>query len=945
MILGGLMKRSGSAGWLPPRSMACGVLLGPIIVGSFIVSVPASAQELEEVVVTGVRETQRSSIQMKRAAPVIVDGIINEEIGQLPENSIGDTLERITGVAGDRFKGNANELSVRGLGPTLSFSTFNGREVSTAGPDRSVAFQQFPSELVNGVLVYKSQQADFPEGGIAGVVELRSIKPLELGKRRIQGELRGVYLPKDADINGRDGIGDRSNISYIDSYETGIGDIGVSIGYQHQDQAAPEDYYITNSTFTPCVTSAVSAAANAINCNNTGGAGMEIGPRYFATGSRSFQQKETSEVRDGAIGTVQWKPTEDLDITFDGQYSKRESLELRNALSITEAARGIQPLVIGGQGNDFSQGSLISYLGNSNIEVQMERRLREEEYKGGGATVTWNRERWEISGDLSYSKSHRTELQKATNMRAAQRVAYLFDRSRDEVPDVTFLNFDITDPNNFLTTTPAQNTNYARYRLVTDRNDEIGAARFDVTYDLDGFLTAIKTGARYSEHERTNDAGNNADRPIPVAYDGRTPAQLIADANANCRRPFSTTSYMTQSPTNIGSWALWNNDCVFRTYTGQDTLPLLADSRGPEDINVTEKIGAFYVMSNFASELWTKAVNGNFGVRYVRTTVDSKGYRSEVLVTPSIGGAAATITVVPGTLTQISGSGDYDYFLPSANVSFDLTDITKLRLAAYRALSRVGIEEFNVGVSPVADATATTVEGVLARSNTGNPQLKPMLSWNVDASLEFYLTQDTLLSFATYYKWIRNASFDAVQPFPTTIVANGQLVTFNAIAPANDPERRTLYGFEVTGSHALTYLPSPFDGFGVTGGYNYVESDFAFPDPSPVAPYVDSGDLRGLSKHTGNASLYWEKYGFSLRASYVYRSDYSKPNSNTLRNVDSSGYLNLSAQYDLTEYLQLKLQALNVTDTRDVMYKAGGDSITEVSETGTQYYFGARFRF
>src|SRR5687767_1016224 len=301
MQSGELMKRLGSAGWIPSRSLARGALLGPFIFSPFIVSLPASAQELEEVVVTGVRETQRSSIEMKRAAPVIVDGIINEEIGQLPENSVGDTLERITGVAGDRFKGNANELSVRGLGPTLSFSTFNGREVSTAGADRSVAFQQFPSELVNGVLVYKTQQADFPEGGIAGVVELRSIKPLDFGERRIQGEIRGVYLPKDADINGRDGIGDRANISYTDSYQTGIGDIGVSIGYEHQDQAATEDYYSTNSTIIPCLTSAVSpttitgtpaaqtGAGTSVNCNNTStAAGTTVGPRYFATTSRSF---------------------------------------------------------------------------------------------------------------------------------------------------------------------------------------------------------------------------------------------------------------------------------------------------------------------------------------------------------------------------------------------------------------------------------------------------------------------------------------------------------------------------------------------------------------------------------------------------------------------------------------------------------------------------------
>jgi TonB-dependent receptor len=260
-------------------------------------------------------------------------------------------------------------------------------------------------------------------------------------------------------------------------------------------------------------------------------------------------------------------------------------------------------------------------------------------------------------------------------------------------------------------------------------------------------------------------------------------------------------------------------------------------------------------------------------------------------------------------------------------------------------MARVGIEDFNVGILPVADATATTVQGVLANSTTGNPNLKPLTSWNADASLEYYASRDTLFSVATYYKWLKGAAFDAVQPFPTSIVANGTLVTFNAIAPANDTEQRHLYGVEITGSHSFNSLPAPFDGFGLMAGYNYVQADFEFPDPSTVGPYVDPANLRGLSKHTANASLYWEKYGWSLRASYLYRSDYSKPNSNTNRSVDSSDYLNLSAQYDVTSWMQLKAQALNVTNTRDVMYKPGEDAITEVSESGPQYYFGIRVRF
>jgi iron complex outermembrane recepter protein len=951
-------KRSVSAAPLCPAAL--GLLISTSALAQQTGTVPTtpSAQQPEEIVVTAFRETQRTSIETKRQATLIVDGILNDEIGALPDNSVGDTLERITGVAADRFKGNANELSVRGLGPTLSFSTFNGREVSTAGPDRSVAFQQFPSELVNGVLVYKSQQADFAEGGTAGVIELRSIKPLEVAKRKIQTEVRAVYLPKDADIGGRDGIGDRANISYTDSFETAIGPLGVSIGYQHQDQAAPEDFYITNSAFIPCVTSSINpstitgpaagqtAAGTNVNCSNAAtAAGTTVGPRYFATTTRTFQQKETREIRDSAIGTVQWLPTGNLDITIDGQYSNRESLELRNMLAITEAARGIQPQTIGGVGNDFSAGSLISYTGNSNLEVQMERRLREEEYRGGGLTVAWNGERLTIAGDVSYSESQRTELQKATNMRSLRRVVYSLDGSSDAVPTVEFNNFDINDPANFLLATPVNNSNYARFRMVTDRSDEISAAKLDVAYRLDGFLQSIKVGSRYSEHERTNDANNNTDRPIPLPYDGRTAAQLTAAANANCRRPFPTSEFMTESSTNIGSFALFDNDCVFRTYTGSDSLPLQADSRGPEDIDVTEKITAVYAMSDFATTAGSVPVSGNIGVRYVKTTVDATGFRSALLVTPSVNGAAATITVIPGTLSEIRGSGDYDYFLPSLNLGFDLSEITKLRVAAYRALSRTGIEEFNVGITPVADATATTVAGVLANSTTGNPKLKPLTSWNLDASLELYLSRDTFLSFATYYKRLKGAAFDAVQPVPTSIVANGTLVTFNAIAPANDTAHRRLYGFEISGSHAFTYLPSPLDGFGIVGGYNYVDADFEFPDPSAVGPFVGPANLRGLSKNTANGSIYWEKYGFSIRASYVYRSDYSKPNSNTNRSVEGSGYLNASAQYDLTKNLQLKLQALNLTNTRDVLYKPGEDAITEVSESGSQYYFGARFRF
>ena len=914
---------------------------------------PKPAEEsstLEAVVVTSARATQRNSIETKRNATVVVDGIVNDEIGALPDNSVGDTLERITGVTADRFKGNANELSVRGLGPTLSFSTFNGREVSTAGPDRSVAFQQFPSELVNGVLVYKTQQSDFLEGGVAGVVELRSIKPIDYGRRRIQAEFRGAYLPKDDDIRGRNGLGYRANASYTDSWDTKFGEMGVSLGYQHLDQATPEDYYITNSAFVPCTTYATAPNTATANCSNatTAPTGATVGPRYFATSARTYQAKVTSEIRDGFIGAFQWKPTNELDISLDAQYSNRKSDEYRNQLAITQGLRGIQPLIVGGVSNDQSDGALLKYNGNSTLEVQLEDRLRKEKYIGGGGAVTWQRDRLTVSGDLSYSQSHRTELQKATNMRSRVPVAYTLDATQDEVPSVTFTNFDVNDPSNFLLAAgPVANSNYARYRLVTDRFDKIGAVRGDVTYDLDGsFFQSVKFGGRLSDHRRTQDANNNNDVTIPVPYDGRTAAQLVSAANTNCRVPFSTGNFM-DGKTNLNSWALFDNDCLFRSYTGRDTNPLPDNSPGPEDSNIRERIGAAYVMTSFRSQLGETSFSGNAGLRYVRTKVLSKGFRGPVTVVPSVGGSVATVTKVAGApLEEIEGKGEYEYLLPSVNVAFDLNDITKLRLAGYKALSRSGIEDFNVGITPGADTTATTVEGVLAGSTTGNPNLKPLRGWNLDASLEFYINRDTLFTIATYYKWLKGAAFDAEQPLPTSIVANGSLVTFNAIAPANDPETRHLYGVEFSGSHAFSYLPGFLSGLGASGSVSITEADFEFPDPSTVSPYVDPANLIGLSKYTANGSVYWENDKLSLRASYRYRSDYFKPTSGSTNRVTrGSGYLNLSASYDLTKSVQLKLQALNVTNTRDVMYRTGEDSITEVSDNGAQIYFGARLRF
>ena len=371
-------------------------------------------------------------------------------------------------------------------------------------------------------------------------------------------------------------------------------------------------------------------------------------------------------------------------------------------------------------------------------------------------------------------------------------------------------------------------------------------------------------------------------------------------------------------------------------------------------IDVTEKIAAAYAMASFRSHSDSLPLSGNLGLRWVKTDITSIGFRQAYLITIDSGADTYQVAVDPaGTLATNTAKGSYSYFLPSGNIAFDLTDQLKLRFAAYRAIARSGIESFGAGVSLTPTPSTVGTNNIIFNATTGNPDLKPLRSWNADASLELYASQDTIIALAGYYKWVRGTVIGRSEPIPTDItvttirdggVRQTQDLTINPVGPANDPETRKLYGVEATVSHALTWLPSPLDGLGFQASVNRAFANFEFPDTSPLAAYLEPANLVGLSKWTGSGSAYFEKWGLSLRASYRYRSGYYKPNGGTNREIRDAGYLNLSAQYNLTKNVQLKAQALNVTGTMDVMYKGGFDSIAEVSNSGTQYFLGVRVR-
>jgi len=183
-------------------------------------------------------------------------------------------------------------------------------------------------------------------------------------------------------------------------------------------------------------------------------------------------------------------------------------------------------------------------------------------------------------------------------------------------------------------------------------------------------------------------------------------------------------------------------------------------------------------------------------------------------------------------------------------------------------------------------------------------------------------------------------------------VVDGIEYTVPVAQETNSDETSYLAGFEVAVNRAFTNLPAPFDGFGMQASYNYTDTDFEYPDPSAVTPayplalFTDPTSIPGLSRHVAALTGYYENGPLSLRLAYKYRSGYFKPSGLTaIRTVEDAGYLDFSAYYNVTDNVQLKLQAINIGDEHQVMYRPVEGSIAETSYFGPSFFAGVRIRY
>ncbi|RFB03848.1 TonB-dependent receptor [Parvularcula marina] len=540
--------------------------MSALMMGSALASLTSTAvaQESEAgaddsddvVVVTGSRRVIQDSIDLKRNSTQIVDGLSADEIGDLPALSIGEALENVTGVASHRENGGATEVSIRGLGPYLSSTVVNGRAATNGSGDRSVNFSQFPSELMNKLAVFKTQDASQIEGGVAGQIQLETIKPLDFGKRRIQFEAKGNVNPDQLDQKDTmaGDIGYRLTGSYTDQFQTEAGEFGLSIGIQRSDISQPEAEarqtgptsnsrpacLISNGNYPTLldgdgedITGFSNNPDRDDDCDDVNGdrdlgmvppgfdvdvegadtqllngSGVDSGiPFVFAPSQRHYRQNDTHDVRDAFFGAFQWRPNDRLDINVDMQWSERTQSELRNDLTFNGGRRNDTSLNIGPGGSTTTldsliytdTGAILRAITDNTIEVQGGDYERKETYTGGGVTLAYEvSDRLRVSADLGYSNTERTEWAKEFRIQSNISPVIEYDRRNGSVPVYRLYDeeFDVNDHSLYV--------DRLRVRVDNDvkRDNTIRSARFDVDYDLDSeFFTTFEAGVRWSDQD------------------------------------------------------------------------------------------------------------------------------------------------------------------------------------------------------------------------------------------------------------------------------------------------------------------------------------------------------------------------------------------------------------------------------------------------------------
>lgn len=867
------------------------------------------ATEIDEVIVTGIRSSIESSIATKRNNTSIVEVVTAEDIGKLPDMSIAESLARLPGLAAQRQDGRAQVISIRGLGPDFTTALLNGREQVTTGDNRGVEFDQYPSEALASVLVYKTPDGSLIGQGLAGTVDLRTIRPLAYGRRAIALNARYELNDIGALNAGTSDSGQRYSISYIDQFADGT--IGLALGYAHMSSPYQSERF------------------EAWGYPTDGNGDLVIG------GAKVFVMSSELE-RDGFFGTLEWRPNERIHSTLDAFYSEFDN---------TQILRGIEfPLQWSSASlsNQQVEDGLVVAGTFSNVRAVGRGDVTARESKL--TSVGWNTEvmlsdRWSLDADLSYSKVDRTDTILETYWGTGRNGTGPTDTldfviSSDGVPQFT-TDLNYADPMLMRLTSPqgwggdvipGGQDGYLNMPTV---EDELKAVRLTLNGEIDmGAFNGIETGLYFSTREKSLVA-NEWFLGIPGGATVVVPAGYLLESTSLAYGGIpGILSYDALGLVNDGFYNLVRNpngDVQSKNWT------------------VEEDIVIAYGKLNVDASMGSIPVTGNLGMQVVYTDQHSNGFAAT-------GSGAGTM------FTAIEGGDSYVEILPSMNLIFELKEDLFLRTALARTMARPRMDEMRAsrgyGFNPTRNIPGATLESSPWSGGGGNPELRPWIANVADISLERYFGRSAYVSLAAFYRDLDTFVYNQNVVADYTGFPTGGVVPVINEGFYNSPQNSEgggMWGVEFAASAPFDFIHPVLEGFGAFVSISRNGSEIENPTTGVETP------IPGLSETVGNVTLYYERHGFQARVSGRYRSEFLGElsvfaNGRGFRQVGEETVIDAQVGYEFDAGpiagLSVLAQVNNLTDEPFYTYQNGDErQIINHQRYGRTFLFGLNYRY
>ncbi|MGX7927791.1 TonB-dependent receptor [Tsuneonella sp. HG094] len=911
-------------------------------------------EPVNEIVVTGFRESLQAALNVKKNSVAAVDVIVAEDIAKFPDQNLAESLQRIPGISIQRDGGEGRAITVRGLGAQFTRVRVNGLETiatSTDGAssnrDRAFDFNVFASELFSSLVVHKTAEASLDEGSLGAVVDLNTGNPLA-GKAGLTGALSLVGSYNDLSDN----VGPR--VAGLLSWRNDAGTFGASVSAAYSKTDTLE---LGNNTVrwaqarfdsvngTPCW---YSSATSTTPSPNSGGvyrssaacdqAALAFHPRIPRYGEIGHDRE-----RLGLTGSLQFAPTDSTNISIDGLYSsfKEAREEKWGEVLLRSLERSIDVV----NPTYDSNGNMISATLND-AYVRTEHYLRQSEtefYQFGGRIEQDFGDSFRVSALGGISKSN-ADIPVETTIVFDDRDSqgYKYDYTDMAFPTLTFGTPSVSSPSTFqlaeIRDRPSNVTN--RFKTAQLR------AEWDVA---DGFT--VKMGGVW---RRFDFASQAFQRDTAVCGNGGTSLVTSTSGTITCSPTslfgptavygFPVTAALSELFTlgNAGQpagttteWLIPNLETA-TAFTGLYSLTPRVDAGNTRQVRETTK--GLYIEFNFKGDLFGLEYAGNAGTRYVKTNQFSQASNG-VNVTRS-----------------------YDDWLPSFNIAFYPAQDLILRGAIGKVMTRPSLGNLN---------PAGSVDGFNLRATFGNPYLNPYRATNFDASVEWYFAPQALLSVAGFVKKIE--SFPVSGAYNATLPQLGlgrdALATSSPAYINYDPNQLYTVSSQVNGTGATLKgvelaAQIPFSAFteaafiknfGVLANATFITSDADYTVQGPsVVPggsnvtATRNATLFGVSKRAYNGTLYYDDGRLSARVSASYRSRYIDANSgtgNVFEGYGATTNIDASLRYKLFEWLELSVEGNNLTDEYRYRYTDfDADRNYENNHFGRTILFGARMK-